>query len=200
MSAKIKGYFCGVILFVYEKTMLGMMIAAAGSLYGGYQSAKANEKARDMLRQMDAENKAWYERNYNEDATRRADAQHLIQMTEDSIKRRNRQAAGTAAVMGGSTESVAAQQAANGEAMANVMGQVAAAGAERKDQVERQYMQTRQGIQSSAIDMEKQRAQQVADATKGVLSAAGEVEDPSWLTSWLAGGKGSKSTKTGMGG
>lgn len=180
--------------------MLGTIISAAGALYGGYQSAKANEKARDMLRQMDQQNKSWYERNYNEDATRRADAQHLLQMTEDSIKRRNRQAAGTAAVMGGSTESVAAQQAANGEAMANVMGQVAAANSARKDQIDRQYLATQQGIQSSMIDMEQNRAKQTAEATKGVISAAGEVEDPSWLTSWLAGGKGNKSNKTGLGG
>lgn len=92
--------------------MIGSIIGGAmkvgGAIFGGIsasRSAKEQKKAVEAQRQ---KNQDWYDQRYNEDATQRADAQRILTMTEESIKNRNRQAAGSAAVMGGTDESVAA--------------------------------------------------------------------------------------------
>ena len=83
--------------------MIGSIIGGAlnigASIFGGIKQAKAMKNVQKNLQNQMAENQNWYDRRYNEDATQRADAQRLITMTEESIKNRNKQAAGSAAVM-----------------------------------------------------------------------------------------------------
>ncbi|MBR6630456.1 MAG: hypothetical protein IKK89_00750, partial [Alistipes sp.] len=117
-----------------------------GSIGGGIAQAIAMRKVKKSLNNQKKENQNWYDRRYNEDATQRADAQRLITMTEESIKNRNKQAAGTAAVMGGTEESVAAAKAANNGALADTMSQIAVNAEQRKDAIEGQYMERKAGI------------------------------------------------------
>lgn len=154
---------------------IGAAVGAAGSIYGGIQAAGAMSNVRNGILQQQKDNQAWYDRRYNEDATRRADAQRLITMTEDSIKNRNRQAAGTAAVMGGTEESIAAAKEANNKALADTTSQIVAANEARKDQIENQYIQTKNGLQSQLNDLEKQKAQAISEAIKGVTGAASKM-------------------------
>ena len=155
--------------------LIGSAIGAAGAIFGGLKASEAMKNVANSINDQMKDNQAWYDRRYNEDATQRADAQRLLQMTEESIKKRNRQAAGTAAVMGSSEESVAAAKAANGEAMADATSRIAAQGDARKDQMERQYMQTKQGLQAQQNDLEKQKAAQIAQAIQGVAGAGAEL-------------------------
>ena len=79
--------------------LIGGAIGAAGGIFGGISASKA---LRQMKRNVEAQRKSnqdWYDQRYNEDATQRADAQRLLTMTEESIRKRNQQAAGSAAVM-----------------------------------------------------------------------------------------------------
>lgn len=115
-------------------------MGAAGGIFGGISRNKAIRSMMDNINQRKRENQNWYDRRYNEDATQRADAQRILAMTEERIKNRNRQAAGTAAVMGGTNESVAVEKAANAQMMADVTSQIAANAERRKDQIESQYM------------------------------------------------------------
>ena len=74
---------------------------------------------RNNIKEAQAENETWYNRRYNEDATERADAQRILELTRENIRQRNQAAAG-ATVMGGATEeAVAAVRAANNEAEAD---------------------------------------------------------------------------------
>ena len=101
--------------------LIGAALGAAGSIFGGISASKAMKRAKANVERQMRENQDWYDRRYNEDATQRADAQRILTMTEDSIKRRNKAAAGTAAVMGGTDESVAAEKAANAQTMADAL-------------------------------------------------------------------------------
>ena len=85
--------------------LIGSAIGAAGSIFGGISASKAMKRAKKNVEAQRQKNQDWYDRRYNEDATQRADAQRILTQTEESIKQRNKQAAGSAAVMGGTDES-----------------------------------------------------------------------------------------------
>ena len=89
--------------------LIGSAIGAAGSIFGGISASKAMKKIKSNVEAQRQKNQNWYDRRYNEDYTQRADAQRILTQTEESIKNRNKQAAGIQAVMGGTDESVAAR-------------------------------------------------------------------------------------------
>ena len=151
--------------------LIGAGLGAASSIFGGIKARKAAQKANRMLEQQKADNQAWYDRRYNEDATQRADAQRMLTMTMDRMRRRNQAAAGTAAVMGSSPEAVAVEKEANAQALADTASQIAAAGAARKDQVENQYLAQKNALTQQQIGVQNQQAQNIATATQGAASA-----------------------------
>lgn len=146
-----------------------------GSIFGGISASKAMKKVQKNLENQQRENQDWYDRRYNEDATQRADAQRILAITEQNIRNRNRQAAGTAAVMGGTDESVAATKAANASAMADATSQIAIAGDQRKDSIEQQYMATKASLNDKLNEMEKQKANAISQAVQGASNAAGSI-------------------------
>lgn len=91
------------------------------------------KRVKENIQAQQQANQNWYDRRYNEDATQRADAQRILTQTEESIRNRNRQAAGAQAVMGGTDESVAAAKAANAQALADATSQIAVNADNRKD-------------------------------------------------------------------
>ena len=159
--------------------MIGSLIGGAlklgGSIFGGISASKAMKKVQKNLENQQRENQDWYDSRYNEDATQRADAQRILAITEQNIRNRNRQAAGTAAVMGGTDESVAATKAANASAMADAASQIAIAGDQRKDSIEQQYMATKASLNDKLNEMEKQKANAISQAVQGASNAAGSI-------------------------
>lgn len=122
-------------------------------------------------------NDDWYNRRYNEDATQRADAQRILTKTEESIRNRNKQAAGTQAVMGGTDESVAATKAANNQALADATSQIAANADARKDQIEQTYQQRDAAIDDSLNNLDVNKAQAIGGASKGVAQVGAGIAD-----------------------
>ncbi len=155
--------------------LIGSAIGAAGAIFGGISASKAMKKVKANVEAQKKQNKDWYDRRYNEDATQRADAQRILTMTEDSIRNRNRAAAGTQAVMGGTEESVAAAKAANNRALADAAAQIAVAGEQRKDAIEQQYLQRDAQLQEQLNNMEAGRANAIAGAVQGVSKAANSI-------------------------
>lgn len=159
--------------------MIGSIIGGAmkigGAIFGGIKAAKAAKRVKENIKQQQAENEAWYDRRYNEDATQRSDAQALLRMTEDSIKNRNRQAAGTQAVMGGTEESVAAARAANNQALTSAVTGINTAAEARKTEIENTYMQKDASLNNALNDIEMKKANAVTQAVQGVAGAAGNI-------------------------
>lgn len=156
-------------------SMVGAGMKAASIIYGGIKNAKAYTDVINSIKQQQQDNQDWFDRRYNEDSTQRADAQALLTATEESIRNRNRQAAGAAAVMGGTDESVAAAKAANNQALVDATSKIAAAADQRKDAIENQYMSTKSNLSSQINDMTLKKAQSTADAVKDVADAAGSL-------------------------
>lgn len=154
-------------------SMIGLGMTAASSLYGGIKNAKAYKDVIGNIKQQQQDNQDWFDRRYNEDSTQRADAQALLTATEESIRNRNRQAAGAAAVMGGTDESVAAAKAANNQALVDATSKIAAAADQRKDAIENQYMSTKSNLSSQINDMTLKKAESTAAAVEKAADAAG---------------------------
>ena len=156
-------------------SLIGGAMKIGGSIFGGYKASQAMKQVKKNLEKQQRENQDWYDRRYNEDATQRADAQRMLAMTNDLIKQRNRAAAGTQAVMGGTEEGVAATKAANASALADTAAQIAVAGANRKDNIENQYMTRKDNINKQLNDLQQQKANNITQAIGGVSSAASDI-------------------------
>ena len=155
--------------------LIGSAIGAAGAIFGGISASKAMKKMKRNVEAQRQKNQNWYDRVYNEDATQRADAMRILTQTEESIKKRNKQAAGTAAVMGGSEEAVALAKEANNEALADATAQIAANAEARKDNIEATYMQNDNAIAEQLNQIEQGKAQAIAGAVQGVTNAASKM-------------------------
>lgn len=163
--------------------MIGSIISGAagaamkigGAIAGNRAAKRAAQRAKGIVEQQQRENDDWFDRRYNEDATQRADAQRLLTMTQESIRNRNRQAAATAAVMGGTNEAVAAEKAANNQALADTMSQINAEAANRKDQIEGQYRAQNANLNQQLIDIENARAQSVKEAANGLADVGSDI-------------------------
>ncbi len=145
---------------------IGAGLGAVGGIFGGISASKAMRNVKNNLNAQRRTNQDWYDRRYNEDATQRADAQAMLTRVEESILNRNRQAAGTQAVMGGSGESAAAAKAA---------GNIAVNGERRKDATEAQYQAKDEALQQQLNDMEINKASNTAQAIQGVAQAGANI-------------------------
>ena len=154
--------------------VIGALIGAASSIYGGWKASQAMKNIQDNIEKQQQSNKDWFDRRYNEDATQRADAQRILQMTEESIKNRNKQAAGTAAVMGSTNESVAAAKEANNKAIADATSTIAANAEARKDRIEATYLQN-DNYNEQLNNIEKEKADAIAQAVQGTTQAVSSI-------------------------
>ena len=155
--------------------LIGSAIGAVGSIFGGIKAFKAMKKAKRNVEAQRQKNQDWYDRRYNEDATQRADAQRILTQTEESIKQRNKAAAGSAAVMGGTDESVAAAKEANNKALADATSQIAADAEARKDNIEATYMQNDNAFVEQLNAIEQGKANAISGAVQGVTNAVSQM-------------------------
>lgn len=159
--------------------MIGAILGAAAgigsSIFSGVKAAKAARKAKKQLEQEKAENAAWYNRRINEDATQRADAQRAIRLAQEEVRNRNREAAGTQAVVGGTDESVAATKEANAKAISDTMSNIAANAEAQKSQIEESYRNQNRTINQGLNNIEQQRATNIANAGVQAVKALGSV-------------------------
>ena len=159
--------------------LIGSLISGVtnlgSTLVGGIANRKAYNDVKGNLDAQEQDNQNWYDRRYNEDATQRADAQRLLTMTEESIKNRNRQAAGTAATMGGTEESVAAAKAAGNQAIADTASQINAQADARKDNIENTYNENKVRTDNAINALTQQKAANTAAAVQSAGKAAGDI-------------------------
>lgn len=156
-------------------SIIGGALGIGGTIFGGISASKAMKKVKKNIEEQQRKNQDWYDRRYNEDATQRADAQRILTITQENIRQRNQQAAGTQAVMGGTEESVAAARAANNQALADATSQIAVNADRRKDAIEQQYMSADQQLQSQLYNLEINKANAISQAVQGVAKAGAGI-------------------------
>ena len=156
--------------------LIGAAIGAAGSIFGGIKASQAMREAKRMVEKQNQDNQNWYDRRYNEDATQRGDAQRILQQTQDYLKRRNKAIAGTSAVMGGTDAGVASAQQANNNALAQATSAINAQAEAQKGAIEDNYLGIKRGLDAQLVDLQKQKAQHISNAIKGVAGASAGMD------------------------
>ena len=156
-------------------TLIGGALSAGSQLASGLLARKAAQEAKANNAKLQAENEAWYNRRWNENATQRADAQEVLRHFSEQLRNRNKAAEGAAAVAGGNEAALAAQKAANSQAYADAVGNIAAQGAARKDAIEDKYMQRKEALTAQNNAIEQQRAASMAAAGAALGNAFGSA-------------------------
>lgn len=159
--------------------MLGAIIGGAmkvgDAVAGGIMGAKSARKQARMIADEKSKNQAWFDRRYNEDSTQRAEAQAAITKMREAMKDRTAAAAGTAAVMGGTEESMAIEKEAQNKALAETMSNIAINGEARKDAIEAQYQARDAELFGAQLSNEQQKANNIAGAVSEMASAGSGI-------------------------
>lgn len=177
----------------------GIALASSigNAIFGGISANKQRKEQLATLNKMKRENNNWYNRRYNEDATQRADAQRMLSMTNEAIKKRNQAARGKQKVTGGTDASLAGTQQRNAEAVGNALATTTVNAQNRKDNIEAQHRNTNNEIeaQKSAVNAaaEKSKRDNTAAAVTGALSATSSI-----MSNNGAGGSKSPESVTGV--
>lgn len=155
--------------------LIGSGIGAAGAVFGGISASKAIKKMKRNIEDQRKKNRDWYDQRYNEDATQRADAQRVLSQTQDMLKRQTDAAAGSAAVGGGTDESVAQVKAQANDTLGNVMSNINAEADARKDEIEQTYQANDNASVEQLNNLEQQKAENIAKSVQGVTNAASKM-------------------------
>ena len=155
--------------------LIGSAIGAAGSVLGGISASKAIKKMKRNIEDQRKKNQDWYDQRYNEDATQRADAQRVLSQTQEMLKRQTDAAAGSAAVGGGTDESVAQAKAQANDTLGNVMSNINAAADARKDEIEQTYQNNDDAYMEQLNNLEQKKANNITKSVQGVTNTASKM-------------------------
>lgn len=140
----------------------------ASGVYGMIKSANAVKEQKKALENATSRENAWYNRNYYQNYVDSSESQAAIKRVEDTLKRRNQAAAGTAAITGATPEAVVAQQESSQELMSDTVANLAARGNARKDQIDAVHQQN-----VNNLDLQKMGQMQADEAGAASYAGAG---------------------------
>ena len=153
----------------------GLGLSALSGALGMSQSAKASREQKALIQKQASSNEAWYQRNYYQNYLDSAEARSAMKRVEDTLRRRNQQAEGAAAVTGATREAVLAQQENDQKALADTAEQLAARGDEIKRQVDAQNQANKaniNGMQMQQAAIKEQGGQQMLNNGLSLLGSS----------------------------
>lgn len=153
--------------------LLTSIIGGAGALgsaiYGAISSSKANNQARRLIQEQRDDNRRWYDTKMNQDYTLRADVQNALTRQRELLDEQMKRANANKIVGGGSDESAALAKDSANKSVADATADIAAAGANYKDNVEQQYRAQDAALnQQQAQSYQNQAAEAAKAASQGV--------------------------------
>jgi len=152
-------------------SIIGGVGALGSAIYGAVKSSQANKKAQKLIQQQRDENKRWYNTKMNQDYTMRTDVQNAINRQRELLDEQYKRAKATNVVGGGSDEALALQKEAANKSLADTTADIAAAGANYKDQVENQYRANDAALNQQQAQAHQQQAAQTAQAASQAVNA-----------------------------
>ncbi len=158
----IFGGTSSVMISIAPVVLASLISAGSGLVSAGIGASAESRKRREMQRERQKwqnENTAWYNRVYNEDFTKRADVQHVINQMRQEMKNANKRDEGRQAITGATNESVLAQKDNRNRTMGRIFSNLASYNTKRKDQLGREYRQRKYAIQGLNYDTMKEQAQ-----------------------------------------
>lgn len=160
-------------------TGLGIAGSIGSAIFGGSKASKAMKDANRLIEQQKQDNQAWYNRRYNEDYSQTAEAQNLMNYAREQAEKQFRRAEGAAAVAGATDESVAISKQSANEMLSQTASNIAAQGTARKDAIEQQYLNTKNGLTQQQVQNLQQKAKNISAAAGQSSSSFGSLLTPS---------------------
>lgn len=151
---------------------LGLATSIGSAITGAVVSSKKNREAAAIREQQREKNEAWYNAKKAEDLTQRADVLAMINKQREMLKDRYSASRAANIVAGGTDESLALQQEAANQALAETMSNIAAEGVQEKREAENQYLQRDNALDQAELAQKQQEAANAAQAA-GQLASAG---------------------------
>lgn len=139
---------------------IGAIAGLAATAIGAAQQKKAAENQEKLLKEQQEKQEAWYNRNYYQDYLNTVEGQNAIKQYKDLWAERTREARARQVISGGTPEQAAAVAEAGAEGLGNMMGNLAAQGAARKQQIDAQMLGLDANLrnQRGAIEEARQQA------------------------------------------
>jgi len=145
--------------------------ALASAVGGAIASSRVNNKARELIEKQRQDNRNWYNARRAEEYTQRTDAQNVIDKQRQLLEERYKAARATNAVGGGSDESIALQQAAANDSLAQTMSNIASNASAYKENLEREYKAKDDALNQQQAQSFQQQGQASAQAAGQAVNA-----------------------------
>lgn len=152
-------------------TLIGMGTKMLSGVASGIAGAAAAAKEKRITAQQLNQNNEWYNQEMSKDYTQRAESQNAINDMREAFLERQRTAAATNAVAGGTAESEALLKEQSAKAMADTMGDIAVASESQKEAAAKEYRDRNTDLQNKMAQAEADRKNNIAKAAASVLDA-----------------------------
>lgn len=153
---------------------VGAAAGALGSIMGGIGAARQMKKARGVLENQLKENQEWFDREYNQDYTQRADAQAMLNRVRGQADQQYKRAEQMAAITGATDESLAMQKAAANDMYAQTLTGLGEQASRFKEGIMNRFLDTRASLNDKKYNTYLQQADQWqqmgANMTQGAAS------------------------------
>lgn len=152
-------------------SIIGAGLKVAGAISGGIGGVVAANKKEKELAKKESANNEFYNEEMSKDYTQRAESQNAVNKMRDAFMERQKTAAASSAVSGGSAESEALMKEQSSAAMADTMGDLAVASESQKEAAAKEYRERQDAINSERVANAEAKRQAIATAAGSVLDA-----------------------------
>lgn len=156
--------------------------SSIGSAINQRKSADEQRKKQGLIEEQAAEDKAWFNKQYYQDLTKRTDVQNMLRMLNENQKKADTAAAARAAVTGATPEQQLASQEVNRRSYADAVADIASNASQMRDQYLRDYQGQRRNTWAQRLGMQDQlagiysnTAAQWANAANNGFSSGGQL-------------------------
>ena len=149
---------------------IGAVAGLASTIYGAAQQKKAAKEQEKLLNDKQAKQEAWYNRNYYQDYLNSVEAQNAIKKYKDMWAERTKEARARQVISGGSPAQAQAVAEVGAQGLGDMMGNLAAQGAARKQEVDAQKLSMDTNIINQKSDIEEARQQAGANLVANGIS------------------------------
>lgn len=111
-----------------------------------------------MIEQQAAEEKAWFNRQYYQDFTRRSEIQNMLRILDENQKKADMRTAARAAITGATSEQKLASQEINRRTYADALADIASNASAMRDQYLQNYQGQRSRYYAQRLGMQDQLA------------------------------------------
>lgn len=141
----------------------------------GISQTMQRRKAEALRKRQEQEEQSEFNRRYYEDATQRADALRLMELTRQRVADRNKSIDGQVAVAGVSAEDAAKAREANNKAISETMSAINAQASGNKDRLLDNHQVFRNQMADMAVQDRLMRMQNTANALTNAFNVAGSI-------------------------